>query len=509
MVDEREMLAHFWSQWMPKVTDVEGDYMRCPDFWFSQNPHLRRNDALYASKTLPVKEFYDEQGNPADFKGTPAWNKSEMAAPKPPNAWLHRWGLFVHERKEADAALPKQMGCGKFDRCGVSTCKYGFFVRNTDGPWCSSCDTDKDFRDMLEHETRLRATLSGQITGEPRSYENARILGVIADPSHLAEFTAVMQGMNGATSVLAVKGSRGDIPADTPEVYGYDELESLLPKADAVVFPCMDEAMRTFVRAKVLPLGLPVIAKERFAGDLMEHQRTGFVYDHFSWAIRWLRFVLDAGYSAEQRSVIRFPGKAGVKATFITPTYRRDFAIVKRAIGCVQAQSIREWEHLICSDGEFDFAIDQYVKALDDDRVHYCCTRERVEGSYGNLARDQMLKVAQGEYVVFFDDDNLVSPEYLEKMTAAAELVGADFAVCRCLHFGPLQEYLGPPPVVLSGVPPKLYEIDTLQVLVRREVMQGVGWSNEFGYFTDGNTFEAMAKDHVYAEVPETLAFHL
>src|SRR3989344_1635136 len=49
MVDEREMLAPWWSQWMPRVDgkDDSGRYLRCPGFWWSNNPHLHRTEAMY------------------------------------------------------------------------------------------------------------------------------------------------------------------------------------------------------------------------------------------------------------------------------------------------------------------------------------------------------------------------------------------------------------------------------------------------------------------------------
>ena len=149
MRDEREMVMHFWSQWMPGVTDERDEYLKRPGFWFSQNPHLRRNSALLESGTLPMIEFDD------DHKGKPNWNQAEMKAPGPPNPWIHRWGVFVHEREHHETF--SDSGCEKFGPFGSSGCKYGFW-KQEDG-WCKLCDWNKDFREMNAHEQRYRARM--------------------------------------------------------------------------------------------------------------------------------------------------------------------------------------------------------------------------------------------------------------------------------------------------------------------------------------------------------------
>jgi len=69
-----------------------------------------------------------------------------------------------------------------------------------------------------------------------------------------------------------------------------------------------------------------------------------------------------------------------------------------------------------------------------------------------------------------------------------------EFAVCQIMHFGPLNESkVGKPPKVLSGDPVRLYYIDPLQVLVKRETMQRIGWDTEVGYLSDGVTLEKLS----------------
>jgi glycosyltransferase involved in cell wall biosynthesis len=121
-----------------------------------------------------------------------------------------------------------------------------------------------------------------------------------------------------------------------------------------------------------------------------------------------------------------------------------------------------------------------------------------------------MLKKASGEFVLFCDDDNIILPSYMEKMVKAVEQSGKEFAICRVVHFGPLNEaVLGKPPRILTGIPVKLYHVDPLQFLVRRPAMLEVGWDVEHGYVADGYTLEKLGSLFGFVEVEEVLGFHL
>lgn len=194
--------------------------------------------------------------------------------------------------------------------------------------------------------------------------------------------------------------------------------------------------------------------------------------------------------------------------TVITPTFKRDIKVVRRSTNCLQLQLMEDWEQLICSNGLDELVVRNMVTELDDDRVgyHWC---DAPQGDFGNYARKAMLESARGKYVLFLDDDNVILPEYLSVMAGALEESGADVAVCRVMHFGPLNEdEVGKPPIVLKGLPVKLYHIDPLQFLIRRSVMQEIGWDTSHGYISDGVTLEKLA-GRPTVEVPLLLGVHI
>jgi len=145
MMNPEEMMAHWWSQWMGKITEYDGEYMNCPEFWWSNNPHIRRTKALLDSKTLPLDVSKD------GVKGTDGWSQPELQAPSPPNTWIHKWGMFVHERSQS---FDGDYGCG-YSQMGCSSCKYGFYIKEGEH-FCNTCDRSKDWTDMASHERRLR-----------------------------------------------------------------------------------------------------------------------------------------------------------------------------------------------------------------------------------------------------------------------------------------------------------------------------------------------------------------
>jgi len=148
MINEYDMQMHWWSQWMPKVTREAGPYLKCPGFWWSNNPALRRVKALYSSGTLPLDVAKDGQ------KGQAGWSQPELQAPHPTKPWIYRWGMFKHECLKAE--YPELTGCKRYGPFGTSTCKYGFYKPAKDG-FCLLCDPHRGLQDMNEHEKRYRS----------------------------------------------------------------------------------------------------------------------------------------------------------------------------------------------------------------------------------------------------------------------------------------------------------------------------------------------------------------
>ena len=192
--------------------------------------------------------------------------------------------------------------------------------------------------------------------------------------------------------------------------------------------------------------------------------------------------------------------------TIVTPTYKRDKDTIERAVGSCRAQTYRDWNQIICSDGNYEEIPDHIAR--EDNRVKYLFTGKRYN-DYGPGVRSEVLNQVESQYVCFLDDDNILMPTYLEKMINAIKQNNVDFAICHCLHYGPLPPGFGKAPQIVTGIPPVLYNIDTIQVLCKTKIIKEIGWQTQAGYYADGATYELLGKNYKYIEVPEVLALHL
>ena len=107
-------------------------------------------------------------------------------------------------------------------------------------------------------------------------------------------------------------------------------------------------------------------------------------------------------------------------------TYNRE-ALVSRAIESILAQTYRDFEFLIVDNGSTDGSgriADAY--AAQDPRIKVI---HRTRGNIG-AGRNTALDAAQGEYIIFIDDDDWAEPDFLAFLLDLLERNAADVAIC-------------------------------------------------------------------------------
>jgi hypothetical protein len=360
----------------------------------------------------------------------------------------------------------------------------------------------------------------------------------------LQEFLDIIQYFPECKKVLMKKGISPLIEVKDTEVIPYNpDLSGFADGKHLGLFPRLGPANLEDYQ-KLLALGVPCVVNVSQHRDTIKHEETGFVYGAVQWAVHWLKALVVnptlypkisnnlLQVAKQQKDIERqklLPNSPALNTldprtapmqptlvatplvTIITPTHKRDPKIISRCINCLQLQTVKDWQQLICSDGGKERHVEELLKNLNESRVKYFHSEKSTkQGDYGNTVRKEMLKLATGKYVFFYDDDNLIDPTYLEKTIRAIETAKADFAVSQIVHFGPLNETeAGKPPIILSGFPVKLYHTDPLQILVKRECMQDIGWDCDHGYISDGYTLEALGKKYKAVKVDELLGWHL
>lgn len=122
------------------------------------------------------------------------------------------------------------------------------------------------------------------------------------------------------------------------------------------------------------------------------------------------------------------------KVTIIMATYNRAHFIVETLVS-IQNQTFENWECLIIDDGGTDNTAEIIFPVLEKDSRFQFLKRsdDYKKGLPGS--RNYGLDLAKGEYVIFFDDDDIVHPDNLKIGVGVIETSGIDFCHFQKISF--------------------------------------------------------------------------
>jgi len=171
--------------------------------------------------------------------------------------------------------------------------------------------------------------------------------------------------------------------------------------------------------------------------------------------------------------------------TIITPTLQR--ASLVNTCASVNAQTFASWKHIVIVDQDtLNLSLLHTIRH--PQRLILLCDRPHKDG--GNTCRHNAWETASGEWVIYLDDDNYLADErILEDIYATIKDVPY-WALFPILRLG--QRFY--------TNPPQSCHVDTLNVVVRREIAQ---WPQTDAYGSDGIFIEDLAKKYPYAAFPE------
>lgn len=159
------------------------------------------------------------------------------------------------------------------------------------------------------------------------------------------------------------------------------------------------------------------------------------------------------------------------RVSVITPTWQRHEVLLNRCIPSVEAQSYRNFEHIIVSDGP-DPALRGLAPLLLELGEH------EEPGYLGARARNAGIGIANGELLAFLDDDNAFRPNHLATLVAALDAnPHADFAYGRMAYPGSDS--------VVGAYPPQYGQIDSSMFVCHRRTMDLGMWPVPSGYALD------------------------
>jgi glycosyltransferase involved in cell wall biosynthesis len=114
--------------------------------------------------------------------------------------------------------------------------------------------------------------------------------------------------------------------------------------------------------------------------------------------------------------------------SIITPLFNR-FDLIPETWDSIKAQTYPHWEWIVVDDGSTDGSID-YIKTLSaqDKRVKLLFREDAIKGP--SRCRNIGVECAQGDYLLFLDSDDIITPTCLEKRVQYLTThIHLDFAV--------------------------------------------------------------------------------
>lgn len=121
--------------------------------------------------------------------------------------------------------------------------------------------------------------------------------------------------------------------------------------------------------------------------------------------------------------------------SIIIPTYNRSY-IIGETLDSIIAQTYTNWECIIVDDGSTDNTIELITKYISKDKrfQFYHRPKDRIKGA--NACRNYGFEISKGDYIKWFDSDDIMHPEFLYKqMLVLQQNPEVDFCACYALKF--------------------------------------------------------------------------
>lgn len=120
--------------------------------------------------------------------------------------------------------------------------------------------------------------------------------------------------------------------------------------------------------------------------------------------------------------------------SIIIPAYNRA-NLLGATLNSVLAQTYRNWECIVVDDGSIDYTKElmEFYYEKDPRIKYYSRPNNRKQG--GNAARNYGFEKSRGEYIQWFDSDDLMVPEFLEIKVKALENNDVDFVISKSANF--------------------------------------------------------------------------
>jgi hypothetical protein len=189
------------------------------------------------------------------------------------------------------------------------------------------------------------------------------------------------------------------------------------------------------------------------------------------------------------------------KVIVLAPIYNSYPQIVSSMI----TQTHQDWELYLVQDGNEDKKIGEYVKFVNDSRVKYFESEERI-GNYGHPIRKEYLKKfadIDADYIVITNGDNYHTPNYLETLIKGFDS-NTIATYCDTMSHSYIQWKI-------INCRLELGYLDCAGVMVRKDAACSVGWNDTDTHSSDWKYFQDISNVygwHKFKKVEGCLLIH-
>lgn len=180
---------------------------------------------------------------------------------------------------------------------------------------------------------------------------------------------------------------------------------------------------------------------------------------------------------------------------------------MKQGVDSLFKQNFKDFELLIIHDGPRAGSYDNELDNIPENTGFICTDQhygiyglEEFYAGYGwgHHSRDLGLKMAQGEYILHFNIDNILYPQALQTISDKIDKTKAEIIVFACKHEKFDIQYF-------SGVPPVMGKVDLLQCVASKKAWDSIGGWYRYDHSADGYLFQEMIDRYGYVHIPEVL----
>src|SRR5690606_27941965 len=150
--------------------------------------------------------------------------------------------------------------------------------------------------------------------------------------------------------------------------------------------------------------------------------------------------------------------------SIIIPTYNRAH-LIGETLDSIVAQTYHNWECIVVDDGSDDDSQAVFEQYKDKDARFKFLSRPNSKPKGANACRNIGLKNAQGVYIVFFDSDDLMTPNHLAIKVDAIIKSECDYVITRTKFFNKDSSQID-----------NYYKFDQFEITPFNYVSQKINW---------------------------------